>query len=462
MNQDDSIRRLRSQIRGALLTPADGAHYDAAREVFNAMFDRRPSLVVQPVDAADVATAITFARETNTPFAVRGGGHSIAGYSSCEGGLVIDLRALKRITVDAAARRVRAQGGVNWGEFDRATTAHGLATTGGRVTSTGIAGLTLGSGAGWLDRLHGYTCDNLVSAEVVTAEGRTVRASEAENPELLWGLRGGGGNFGIVTDFEYRLHPIAPAILAGMVVFRRDQSAELLRAYRELMEAAPRELSGGVVFMTAPPAPFLPPEFHGQPVTVALVTWFGDIPTGEKVVAGLRAFGPPIVDLVQPMPYTMLQSLIDQGNPFGQRHYWRSENLDALSDAAIDRIVEQANAATSPLTQLIVVPMGGAVADVPEGATPLGGRAARWQFHCYAGWVDRDDAKHIAWVKESERALKPHTSGHISLNFVSDAGNDRVRAAFGETVYPRLVALKDQYDPTNLFRLNQNIQPSQR
>jgi FAD/FMN-containing dehydrogenase len=459
MIQDDAIRGLRSRFRGALITPSD-AGYDATRELFNAMFDRRPALIARPLDAAEVATAIRFAREAHAPLAVRCGGHSVAGYSSCDGGLVIDLRDMNRATVDAGARRVRAQGGMNWGQLDRATFAHCLATTGGRVTSTGIAGLTLGSGNGWLDRLHGFTCDNLESAEVVTADGRIVRASRDENPELLWGLCGGGGNFGVVTEFEYRLHPIAPVTLAGMIAYRREQAAELLHVYRELLESAPRELSGGVVFNTAPPAPIIPADFHGKPVVVAMIAWFGEIAAGEKLIAGLRAFGPPIVDLVQPMPYTALQSIIDPGNPFGRRQYWRSENISALSDAAIQRIVERANSSTSPFTQMIVVPMGGRIAEIPDGATALGGRSARWQYHCYAGWTDSDDAKHIGWVKETERAMKPYTAGQISMNYVSEAGVDRVRAAFGEKTYARLVALKDAYDPTNLFRLNQNVLPS--
>jgi FAD/FMN-containing dehydrogenase len=461
MIQDGAIRELRGRFRGELVTPAD-ERYDATRELFNAMFDRRPALIARPVDASDVATAIRFARETNASLAVRCGGHSVAGYSSCDGGLVIDLRAMNRATVDVAARRVRAQGGMNWGEFDRATFAHGLATTGGRVTSTGIAGLTLGSGNGWLDRLHGFTCDNLESAEVVTADGRIVRASRDENPELLWGLCGGGGNFGVVTEFEYRLHPIAPVTLAGPIAYRREHAAELLHIYRELLESAPRELSGGVVFNTAPPAPFIPAELHGQPIVVAMVTWFGAIPAGEKLVGKLRAFGPPIADLVQPMPYTAVQSIIDAGNPFGRRHYWRSENLVTFSDDAIHRIVGQANSATSPFTQIIIVPMGGRIAEVPRESTALGGRSSRWQYHCYAGWTDRDDAKHIGWVKETERAMKPYTAGQISMNYISEAGSDRIRAAFGDETYGRLVALKDEYDPTNLFRLNQNVLPTQR
>ncbi|HET6336781.1 MAG TPA: FAD-binding oxidoreductase [Polyangiales bacterium] len=458
----NAIRGLRSRFRGELITKEDGARYESTRELFNAMFDRRPALILQPLDAADVATAIGFARETGAPLAVRCGGHSVAGYSSVDNGLVIDMRAMNRVTVDVGARRARAQGGANWGEFDRETTKYGLATTGGRVTTTGIAGLTLGSGSGWLDRLRGFTCDNLISAEVVTADGRSVRASREENSDLHWGLCGGGGNFGIVTEFEYQLHPIEPLVFGGMIVHRRENAAELLRLYRDFMDAAPRELSGGVVFITAPPAPFIPPDLQGKPAVAVIVTWFGDIASGERALKPLREFGEPVADLIQPMPYVALQSMLDAGNEWGRRQYWRSENLTEFSDAAIERLVAQANLATSPFTQIIVVPLGGAVAEVPEGGTPLGGRSARWQYHCYGGWADDNDAKHIEWVRETERALKPYTAGHISLNFVSEASNDRVRAAFGEATYQRLVALKDQYDPTNLFRLNQNVLPSTR
>jgi FAD/FMN-containing dehydrogenase len=455
-----ALAALRPQVRGQLLTVADGDRYDRAKAAYNGMYDvRKPALVARVTGVADVMAILEFARGKGLSIAVRGGGHSVAGHSIVEGGVVIDLGGMKGIRVDPAARRVRAQGGVNWGELDRETQAFGLATTGGRVTSTGIAGLTLGSGSGWLERLHGLTCDNLIAVDLVTADGRFVTASATENSELFWGLRGGGGNFGIVTEFEYRLHPVGPIVLGGIMLYPGAQAGQVLRRYRELMATAPRELGGAVVLQTAPPAPFVPPAMQGGPAVGLVVAWFGDIARGREVIAPLCTALPAAVDLVQPMPYVVLQTLTDAGLPAGRRNYWRSENLDVLSDGAIDTLVARAAAVTSPFTHIIILPLGGAVADQAEDATALGGRSARWQYHCYGVWEDADDARHIAWVRETEQAMRPFVSGGISMNFVSEAGNDRVRAAFGAEKYRRLVALKEVYDPTNVFRLNQNVVP---
>jgi FAD/FMN-containing dehydrogenase len=452
---------LRSRFRGELLTAADGERFDRARALFNGMFDtRRPALLARATGVADVLAVLEFARAGGLPIAVRGGGHSVAGHCTIDGGVVIDVGPMKGVRVDPAARRVRAQAGLSWGELDRETQAFGLAVTGGRVTSTGIAGLTLGSGSGWLERLHGLTCDNLISADLVTADGRLVTASAQHNPELFWGLRGGGGNFGIVTEFEYGLHPVGPIVLAGVLLYPAEQATQVLRNYRDFMAQAPRELGGALAFMTAPPAPFVPPGLQGRPAVGVVAAWFGDLARGSQVLAPLRGFGSPPVDVIQPMPYLALQGMIEGGLPNGRRNYWRSDNLGGLPDAAVDAIASQAAAVTSPLTQIIVIPLGGAVADVPEDATALGGRAAPWQVHCYGIWEGADDAPHVAWVKATEQAIRPHVVNGVSLNFVSDAGNDRVRATFGEDKYRRLVALKDQYDPENVFRLNQNVPPS--
>jgi FAD/FMN-containing dehydrogenase len=452
---------LRTRFRGELLTPAEGERYARAKALFNGMYDtRRPALVARATGVADVMAAIAFARGRGLTIAVRGGGHSVAGHSVVDGGLVIDVSPMKGMRVDPTARRARAQAGLTWGEFDRETQAFGLATTGGRVTTTGIAGLTLGSGSGWLERLHGLTCDNLLSADLVTADGKLVTASEKENPDLFWGLRGGGGNFGVVTEFEYRLHPVGPIVLGGLLLYELSKAREVLRNYRDFVASAPRELGGAAAFITAPPAPFVPPAMQGKTALGVVVSWAGDLAAGEKALAPLRAFGPPPVDIIQPMPYLALQGIIEAGLPPGQRNYWRSENMPALSDAAIDVLTARAAAVTSPLTQLILVPLGGAVADVPEDAIALGGRAATWQYHCYGVWPGGDDAPHIEWVRGTEQALRPHASSGMSLNFASEAGNDRVRASFGEAKYKRLVALKDKYDPENVFRLNQNVLPS--
>jgi FAD/FMN-containing dehydrogenase len=452
------LEPLRPRFRGELITPADGTRYDAARAVFNGMFDRRPALIARATDAADIVAALAFTRERGLPLAVRGGGHSVAGYSTVDDGVVIDVGAMKGIRVEPDARRARVQAGVTWGELDRETQTFGLATTGGRMTTTGVAGFTLGSGSGWMERLHGLACDNLLSADVITADGRLLTASPTENEDLFWGLRGGGGNFGIVTKFELRLHPVGPIVLGGLILHARDKAPEVYRFYRELMATAPPELGGGLVLMTAPPAPFVPPALQGRPALAIVVAWFGDLARGQEFLAPLRAFGAPAADIVQPMPYVALQAMLDAGNPPGRRNYWRSENLSALPDEAIDTLI--ARAATSPFTVMILVPGGGAVAAVAEDATPLGGRAAPWQYHCYGSWVTGDDTGHIAWVRETEQALRPYTSGRMSLNFISEANNDRVRAAFGEEKYRRLVALKDRYDPTNVFRMNQNVPPT--
>ena len=451
---------LRPGFGGELITASDGARYETARAVFNAMFDRRPALIARASSAADVALALRFARSHGLPLAVRGGGHSVAGYSSIEGGLLIDLGGMKAIRVEATARRVRVQAGANWGELDRATQEFGLATTGGRVTGTGVAGFTLGSGSGWLERLHGFACDNLLSAEVVTADGRLLTASASENPDLFWGLQGGGGNFGIVTDFEFRLHPVGPLILGGLILHPRDKAPEVYRFYREFMQNAPAEVGGGLVLMHAPPAPFVPPAMQGRPAVAIIAAYFGPIERGTEVLAPLRSFGSPPVDIVQPMPYVALQSMLDGGNPAGRRNYWRSENLGTLPDEALDALIACAATATSPFSVLILQPMGGAVAAVPYDATPLGGRASPWQYHCYGIWTDADDARHIAWVRSTEQAMRPWSAGRVSLNFISEANDERIRAAFGAEKYQRLVALKDKYDPENVFRMNQNVVPT--
>lgn len=454
------LTSLRTRFRGELLTAADGARFDAARAAFNAAFDRRPLVIARATGAADVVAAVTFARESRVPLAVRGGGHSVAGYSTIEGGLLLDLGPMKGVRVDPAARRVRAQPGLTWGELDRETQAFGLATTGGRVTSTGIAGFILGSGSGWLERLHGLACDNLRSADVITADGRLLTASAAENAELFWGLKGGGGNFGIVTEFELALHPVGPLVLGGLLLYARADAVEVCRAYRDLLRDAPPEFGGGLVFLVAPPAPFVPEALRLQPALGVIVAWFGEPARGQALLDDLRRAVAPVADLVQPMPYCALQSLVDAGNPFGRRQYWRSDNLRALDDDTIATLVACANRATSPYSTVILQPGGHAVAAVPDDATPLGGRTAPWQAHCYGSWEGGDDARHIAWVKDTERALAPWAAGYVSLNFVSDADGGRVRAAFGDAKYRRLAALKRALDPDNLFRSNQNILPA--
>jgi len=452
---------LRSGFTGEILTAEDGARYDEARAVYNAMFDRRPAVIARPRSTDEVVAALAFARRAGLRVAVRGGGHSVAGYSTVDDGIVIDLGAMRAVHVDPAARRARVQGGAVWGEVDAATQEHGLATTGGRMTTTGVAGFTLGSGSGWLERLHGLAADNLLSAQVVTADGRVLTAGEEEHPDLFWGLRGGGGNFGIVIEFEFRLHPVGPIVHGGMVLHPRERAPEVCRFFRDFMADAPREVGAGIVLMHAPPAPFVPPDLQGRPAVAILAAYWGGLEEGARVLAPLREYGDPPVAMLQPMPYVEFQALTDPGNPPGRRNYWRSDLLPGFPDDAIDALVACAATATSPTSVVVMGPSGVAVADVPDDATALGGRDAPWLYHCYGSWTEADeDDRHVAWVRATEQAMRPWTTRGMALNFVSEVDDDRVRSAFGAEKYRRLVELKDRYDPDNVFSLNQNVRPS--
>ena len=406
--------------------------------------------------------AVNFARERGLEVAVRGGGHSVPGYSSCDDGIVIDLSPMNAVFVDPGARTARAGGGATWGKFDRETQAFGLATTGGRITTTGIGGLTLGSGSGWLERKFGFTVDNLLSAQVVTAAGEVVTASGRENPELFWGLRGGGGNFGIVTSFEFRLHPLGPIVLGGLLGYPREQAPELLRAWADHLQDAPDELGSGFAFITAPPEEFVPEEVRGHPVCGVVVLYAGPVEEGEPVVQGLRdALGPPAMDLLMPMPYLVVQQLLDAGNPYGRPQYWKSDTLEEMSDGAVETLVEHANRVTSPFTVVVIEAKGGAIPRVPEDSMALIGRKAPFAFYGISQWEDPAEAEdHIRWARELGEAMEPYSAKGIPLNFVMDEGNERVQASFGPEKYTRLVALKDEYDPGNLFSRNQNIRPS--
>ena len=451
---------LRAGFAGEVLTDSDGEAYDTTRVAYNAMFDRRPAVIARATSAADVAHAIGFARSNGLTIAVRGGGHSVAGYSTIDGGLLLDLGPMKAIDVDPEARLAREQPGVVWGELDHATQAHGLATTGGRMTTTGVAGFTLGSGSGWLERKYGLACDNLVAAEVVTATGETIAVSETENADLLWGLRGGGGNFGVVTEFTFRLHPVGPDIYGGMLMYPRAEAPEVIRHVRDVLRDAPREMCGGTLLMHAPPAPFVPAELHGAPVVTVLAAHWGTLDEGEAALAPLKGHGDPPVDLMGPMTYLDLQAITDAGNPPGRRNYWRSDLLPDIPDEAIDAMIACAAQATSPTSPIVLSRVGGAIGDVAEDATALSGRGAEWLFHCYASWTDTDDARHIAWARATEETLRPWTMAGMALNFLSDVDNNRVRSSFGAEKYLRLVELKRQWDPENVFSMNQNIPPT--
>jgi FAD/FMN-containing dehydrogenase len=418
-------------------------------------------LIARCATQVDVVAAVNLARDQGITRSVYGGGHGVTGAAVVDGGICVDLRGMKGISIDPEARTVRAEGGVNWGEFDAATTEHGLVVTGGRVPSTGIAGLALGSGSGWLERKFGFVCDNLIEAEVVTADGRIVRASESENADLFWGLRGGGGNFGIVTAFHFQLHPLPPVVLAGMLVWPAAMGSDLLKFYRDFMLAAPDEVGGGVAFITAPPAPFVPPEVQGHPVIGVVVSYAGDVEEGERVLAPLREFGPPAIDLVEPMPYLALQSLIEPANPHGMQNYWTADFYDSLPDEAIEVLVAGATDPVSPLTQILVVPGGGAISRVAEDAMAFGERHAEWNIHYLSMWPDpADSPTNIEYTRNLSGSMKQWAAGGVYLNFIGDEGSARVESAFGPEKYARLQALKTTWDPDNLFCHNQNIKPA--
>jgi hypothetical protein len=445
---------------GQLLYPGD-AGYDDGRTVFNSMIDRRPAVIARCTNAADVAAAVGLARDNGLPLSVYGGGHGVTGAAVVDGGVCVDLRGMQRVDVDPSAKVARVEGGATWGLVDAATQEHGLATTGGRVSTTGVGGLTLGSGSGWLERKFGFVCDNLVKAEVVTADGRIVNASAEENPDLFWALRGGGGNFGIVTAFHLRLHELGPLVLGGLLVFPPDMGRDLLRFYREFMRDAPDEVGGALAFICAPPEEFVPEPVRGQPVIGVVCCYAGPVEDGELAFKELREFGPPALDLIGPMPYVAVQQLLDGGNQKGHQNYWTADFLADLPDDAVERLVEKATKPVSPLTQIILVPGGGAVARVSDEETAFGQRNAPWNIHLLSMWAaPADDDKNIAYTRELAAVVKPYTTGEVYLNFIGDEGLTRVEQAFGPAKWKRLTELKKKWDPTNLFRHNQNIPPA--
>jgi FAD/FMN-containing dehydrogenase len=455
---ENSLRGELVRPRGELIRPEDPS-YDEHRKVWNGSIDRFPALIARCAGVADVISALRFARRTGLETAVRGGGHSFPGLSVCDGGIVIDLGPMKGIRVDPEARTVRAQAGVVIGELDRETQAFGLAVTGGIVTHTGISGLTLGGGIGWLMRKHGLTIDQLVSVDLVTAEGELVRASRDENADLFWGVRGGGGNFGIVTEFEFRLNPVGPIVLAGPIFWAMEDSPELLRFYRDWIAEAPDDLMTILIHRKAPPLPFVPTELHGKPVVAVACCYAGSVEEGEKVVRPLKEFGSPVLDLCEPKPYLSHQAMFDPTYPHGRWYYFRACDVTELSDEVIDITVDHASRISSPLTAFPIWQMGGAVARVGDDETAFSGRAAGHTFNI-SGTTDAVEgfAEEREWVRNFWSALEPyHTS--VYTNFLMDEGEERVREAYGADKYDRLKALKQKYDPDNFFRLNQNIPP---
>jgi FAD/FMN-containing dehydrogenase len=424
------------------------------------MVDRRPALIARCDGEDDVVAALRAAREQGLVVAVRGGGHNVAGNAVCDGGLVIDLSSLKGIEVDAAARTARVAPGVLLGELDRATQAVGLATPTGNVSLTGVAGLTLGGGLGWIARKHGPACDNLIAADVVTADGERVRASAEENPDLLWGLRGGGGNFGVVTSFEYRLHPLGPEIIAGGVLHSFADAAEVFRFFAEFVATAPEELSVVASTFRASAAMPIPAALVDQLVIVLAVCYAGDRADGERALAPLRAFGHPLADFIAPMPYTALQSASDASYPNGRHNYWKSHFVDEINDDVIATLLDHAPRMTSPLSSFYFQHLGGAISRRRADEAAFGHRNAAFDFTVLTVWEDAAETDtHLTWARDFFAAMQPHATG-VYVNNLGLEGSDRVKAAYAPDTYRRLVALKDIYDPENVFRLNQNIAPS--
>jgi FAD/FMN-containing dehydrogenase len=443
-----AIVALRAGLRGALITPAV-AGYDDARRIWNAMIDKRPALIVRCAGAADVMRAVRFAADNSLFFSVKGGGHNVAGTAVCEGGLMIDLSRMKSVWVDPARRLARAEPGVLWQELDFETQAFGLATTGGVVGETGIAGLTLGGGVGWLVRKHGMSCDNLLSADVVTADGALLRASAHQHEDLFWALRGGGGNFGVVTSFEYALHEVGP-VLGGLVIHPRDAAAGIIRFHRDFMQQAPDELTSYIGLLNTP---------DGTPVVALAACYCGDLGAGERAVQPMRAFGQPMVDDLKARPYAEVQAMMGAGFPWGRRNYWKSSFLASVTDATIDTIVEHAGR-MSPLSAIVLEYYGGAAGRVPATATAFPHREAALNLLILGQWESAaDDAREIGWVRSLSEAMRPWSSAAVYMNALSDGeGESRVRDAYGIN-YPRLAAVKARYDPRNLFRANQNVRP---
>lgn len=458
MSDNSVASALDGVFAGALVARGD-AQYETARRVWNGMVDRRPAVIARCVDETDIAAALRAAVECDLPVAVRGGGHNVAGNAVCDDGVVIDLSAWKQIDVDPVRRVARVQPGVLLGELDRATQAVGLAVPTGNVSMTGLAGLTLGGGLGWIARKYGPTCDNLLSAQVVTVEGEIVTASADENPDLLWGLRGGGGNFGVVSSFEYQLHPLGPEVLAGGVVHSFADAPGVFRFLAEFLSDAPDELSVTASTFRAAPGLPVPPEMHGELVTILAVCYVGDREAGASALRPLRNFGRPLADLIASMPYTALQTGSDDAYPSGQQNYWKSHYIDELTDDLIATLIEHAPRMPSPLSSFYFQHLGGAISRAGAEHAAFGHRNAAFDFAILTVWQDpAETPENVTWARDFADAMRPHSTG-VYVNNLGAEGTDRVRAAYAPATYDRLVGLKNRYDPRNVLRLNQNIAP---
>lgn len=450
---------LKTRVRGQLILPGESG-YDDARSVWNAMIDKRPAAILRCLGVADVVNGVNFAREHAIPLSVKGGGHNIAGLAVCDDGLMLDMSLMRGVFVDREKRTARAQPGCLLGDVDRETQLHGLAAVLGFVSTTGIAGLTLGGGLGYLTRKYGWLCDNVVSMEVVTAEGKVVTASEKENPDLLWALRGGGGNFGVVTSFEYKVYPVGPEIVAGAIAWRAEDAPEVLEMCRRTMENAPPELVCVPAIRMAPPAPWLPKEIHGKPIVAVFVCHTGSIEEGEKLAAPIKSFGSPVGDVVIRRPYVTQQSLVDATQPKGRRYYLKSEYFSGFDAGMLPAFIESGARIRSPHSLIVLFPIDGALADLPNDHSAVGNRNAGLFLNIAASWENpEDDKTEIEWTRSSWREMRSFATGGVYINFqAEDEGSDRMQAAYGAN-YDRLAEVKGKWDSANLFRQNKNIAP---
>ncbi|HEU0201373.1 MAG TPA: FAD-binding oxidoreductase, partial [Burkholderiaceae bacterium] len=452
------LQAFKAGFRGPVLAP-DAPEYEETRKIWNAMIDRRPGLIVRCTGTTDVVAAVRFARQHQFLLSVRGGGHNIAGLAVCDGGLMIDLSLMRGVWVDPQARAARAQAGCTLGDLDRETQLHGLAAVMGFVSATGIAGLTVGGGFGYLTRRYGWTCDTLLSMEVVTAEGKVVRAAADENAELFWALCGGSGNFGIVTSFEYQLFPVGPEILGGAVAWRAEDAKEVLTFFREFTAKTPRETTCVAALRIAPPAPWLPKEMHGKPIVAVFVCHSGSIEEGEKILAPLRTLGRPVADIVTRRPYTQMQSLLDATQPKGRRYYWKSHYLSALDPKLIDVTIEHASKLLSPHSAILLFQLQGALGELPAAHSPAGNRDAAFVLNIAGSWEKaEDDAANVRWARDCFEASRMFSTGGTYINFLTEEeSGQRIEAAYGKANLDRLATLKRKFDPDNLFRHTKSV-----
>jgi FAD/FMN-containing dehydrogenase len=455
------VEQLGSRLRGALLLPGKPG-YDESRSIWNAMIDRRPALIARCLGVADVLACVNFAREHGLRLSVKGGGHNIAGLAVCDGGLMLDMSLMRGVWVDSAARTARAQAGCVLGDVDRETQLHGLAAVLGFVSATGIAGLTLGGGFGYLTRQFGWTCDDVLSMDLVTADGRVVRASEDSADDLFWALRGGGGNFGVVTSFEYKLHPVGPEVVAGVIAWRVEDAPAVLEMYRALTAQAPPELTCVALLRRAPAAPWLPKQFHGSPIVALVVCHAGPVTDAERQLAPIKAFGSPLGDIVQRRPYVSQQALLDGTQPKGRRYYWKSEFLPELQPKLLASCMEHAERIVSPHSAIVVFPIHGALNRLSMDHSAVGNRNANWVVNITASWETAEqDTPNIDWARTAWKDMRRFSTGGTYVNFLTEEeGDERIHAAYGDN-YGRLVAIKRKWDPDNLFRMNKNIAPGE-